>query len=273
VLHELYDDILKPMFQWLGNKDNIKSIVDSLKSVASEIGDIIKGFGNLHDIYKDITSGNADKAWSRFWDSSKSFSQNITDLTGTQKDDIIGKAMATAGRYKLGDASIAEFLALIQQESNFNPAAIGPVTKHGQAFGLGQIMPQNWPKGKDWGNVQDQLDVAASMFLGSLQAHHGDVKEALHDYYGHGEPIPGQPTFDQYYEQWLQKYNDWQKHSGAAIQPSAMHSSVDYGGITVNVASTNASAAEIAHAVRTSLDERDNARRQRNMAQITGVYA
>jgi hypothetical protein len=134
-------------------------------------------------------------------------------------------------------------------------------------------MPKNWPAGKQGGSIDDQLAVAASIFFGNLKGRKGNVKDALHDYYGWGTPGPGEPTFEEYYSQWQQKYNKWRSDplTGGTLQNQAYHS--DMGGVTINITSPNATPEQIKKAVKEGIDAHVKLTASRSFASRQGTYA
>jgi hypothetical protein len=258
---------LQNMNAWF--QQHIPDIANKVSSVLvpvlREVYSILKGIAELMRFLH--SDDKLSQLWGSIYSKDKSFNQNMNDLFGvTDQDDVIGK-VAKAGR-ESGNSAL--LLALAEKESGFYPGATNPRT---HAFGLGQILPKNWPRGKNVGSVDDQIEVMRSIIFGNLQRHHGDIREALHDYYGHGTPGPGEPTFDQYYDDVMQRYNRWKKDPTS--DPSLYHpSSYSTGSpININVAHSNASANDIAAAVQRGLDERDRRTNQRMAVQLGGVYA
>lgn len=248
-----------PMLKAVGG---LMERIFTVKHVEWVVNVVTNGADRLSKLYDWMTS---DNRWSKLWDSDKSFSSNLStfgDAFGleTSKTDIMGKAKREAEKYGLGPASVAEFLALLQQESNFNPNAQNARTG---AFGLGQVMPNNWPLGKNGGSVDDQLAVAASIFFGNLKKRKGDAALALHDYYGWGKAGPGEPTFEQYLEQWQGKYNNWMKDPMITGGPEFQPNAYKVPDVTVNVTRTVASEEDIRRAVKSGVEEA-----QRNQSRL-----
>jgi hypothetical protein len=213
------------------------------------------------------------------WDSNKSVGQNLQDLFhfGGGTDQILGD-LAASGRAS-GNAAL--MLALADQETGgkFNIDARNARTG---AFGLGQIMPGNWPKGKSLDSEADQISVMNSVIFGNLRRRKGNLKDALRDYYmgpntKHSDdwsPAPGEPSFDQYYSQFMDKYQRWQKDP-LTRDPSMYHEESYHsggGGVTVNVAHANATPDEIKRAVMDACDERDRRAMRQKYARAQGVY-
>jgi hypothetical protein len=229
------------------------------------LGDVSGAFDTLPKLkaVKPSTLGG-------IWDSNKSVGQNLQDLFhfGGGMDQILGD-LAASGRTS-GNAAL--MLALAEQESNFNPKAYNSRTR---AFGLGQILPKNWPKGKSVDSEADQISVMNSIIFGNLKERKGNLKDALHDYYGWGHAGPGEPTFDQYYQQFMDKYQRWQKDP-LTRDPSMYHEDAYHpgggGGVTVNVAHANATPDEIGRAVRDACDERDRRAMRQRYARVQGTY-
>lgn len=267
-----------PMLEKLGQ---LAGKIFTTKNIDWVINIVTKGADNLTKTY-DFVTGNTGKgdptsALGGLWDKSKSFNQNMNALVGGvwsgtdggTRDQVIGDLLK-AGR---GSGDYALLLALAGQETGekFNVDAQNGRTG---AFGLGQVMPKNWPKGMNPGSEQDQISVMQSIIMGNLKRRKGNLRDALHDYYGWGQTPPGEPTFDQYYDQFQEKYQRYKKEFGTTYNPSAYSGKgVDIGGITVNVAHTNATADDIASAVVHRVREEAGRRTQDNLAQFSGVYA
>jgi hypothetical protein len=279
---KLTEDLVIKLF---GSMDNLENKLKSFNSwfqanipaIADKISNVlVPAFKKLFDVavsagdalVKDFQFLTSPNKGSLLWDKDKSFNQNLDDFLGSNKDEAVGKAAAISRPY--GPQGMAEFLALIQQESGFNPNAQN--TRTG-AFGLGQVMPKNWPAGKQGGSIDDQLAVAASIFFGDLKKRKGNVKDALHDYYGWGKPGPGEPTFEEYYGQWQQKYNKWRSDplTGGTLQNQAYHS--DMGGVTINITSPNATPEQIKKAVKEGIDAHVKLTASRSFASRQGTYA
>lgn len=219
--------------------------------------------------------------WAGLWDTNKSVAENLRDLLGTNsltRNEIIGDII------KRGKTSghTAMLLALAQQESSFNPGAVESDTG---AFGLGQILPQNWPRGLTMSSPEDQIKAMDQILTQNLARHHGNLREALNDYYGHGKPRPGQPTFDQYYDQFMQKYQRWQTDpsvtgkipgvgwSGSgdpSLRPQAYNSGDTH--VTVHIERVSATADEVRKAVREGVAEADKERARRMITRAQGAY-
>jgi hypothetical protein len=238
------------------------------KNVDWVVNIVTKGADNLGMLFNWLQS---DNKWGLLWDKDKNTNSNMNTMLGLDKDQVIGKVAGVAKKYG-GPEAIAEFLALIQQESGFNSNARNNRTG---AMGLGQVMPFN-SQGKDLSDPDQNLAVAAQMFFGARARHSGSVEEALHDYYGHGKPGPGEPTFDQYYQQYVEKYNKWRgdplaNPNGGNLQNQAMHTTIDVGGIHIN--QPNATPDQIKRAVKDGIDEATKKANQRAMATRQGAYA
>jgi hypothetical protein len=208
------------------------------------------------------------KFWKDLWDKIKA-PFGVPEIQGD---------LAASGRAS-GNAAL--MLALADQETGgkFNIDAHNARTG---AFGLGQIMPGNWPKGKSVDSEADQISVMNSIIFGNLKRRKGNLKDALRDYYmgpntKHSDdwsPAPGEPSFDQYYSQFMEKYQRWQKDP-LARDPSMYHEESyrgGSGGVTVNVAHANATPDEIKRAVMDACDERDRRAMRQKYARAQGAY-
>jgi hypothetical protein len=261
----------------------LRTTWELIKGIASAGKDAYDGLMKIREWTK---SGDpAGAAAKDLIDPNKSITRNLEDLIidpltkflGTNKQEYQNMARAKAAPY--GAAAIAEFLALLDQETGgkWNIDAQNPRTG---AFGLGQVMPRNWPLGKDPSRAQDQIDVAGDIFFKSLMAHGGDARAALNDYYGHGKVPPGEPTFDQYYQQWQSRVGKFYPGAGASsswgpgsgggdpsVQPQAFH-----GDIHVYVQHANATAEEIGQAVKTEMRKEATWQVQRRGVQYGRAY-
>jgi hypothetical protein len=131
--------------------------------------------------------------------------------------------------------------------------------------------------GKNLSDPDTNLAIGIGMFLDALHRHGGDAFQATYDYYGHGTPPPGQPTHDEYYLQWLDRYKRYSKQSSltapeigtATLQPE----SYSPGNVTVNVNKSNASPDDIKRAVRDGIAEAQRKAAARNFAWRQGSYA
>jgi hypothetical protein len=233
------------------------------------------------DFFRQLFTQGAGTAFG--WDPSKSALGNINSIgnmmatgspSGLSHSELIGRAAEAAKKHGADAQGVADFLALIEQESDFNPNAQNARTG---AFGMGQVMPKNWPTGRQGGDPDAQLDVAAGIFFGNLNREHGDARKALNDYYGHGTPGPGEPTFDQYYGQWLGKQKRWagdpltNPTGTATYQPQAFHQTINVGG--VHVTQANASPEQISKAVQEGIDKAARLEATRYYASVQGSYA
>jgi Transglycosylase SLT domain len=302
---ESLEERLKEFNTWFQSPEGFVRIADRISGV------LVPAFGKLWDIGEKIfTKRNVDwvvnlvtktggkveanidffSQWANQgtgaafgWDKSKSVLNNLNDIanmastgspSGLSRSELIGKAAAAAKAHGANSQGIADFLALIEQESNFNPNAQNARTG---AFGMGQVMPKNWPAGRQGGDPDAQLDVAAGIFFGNLNREHGDARKALNDYYGHGTPGPGEPTFDQYFQQWQGKYNKWSKDpltnptGTATYQPQAFHQTINVGG--VHITQPGASQEQIERAVKDGIDKASREEATRYYAAVQGSYA
>ena len=269
-------NVIAPAFRKLAEagekiftKKNVEWVVNIITKGADNLS-LLMGFAQSND------------KWGLLWDKYKDFNSNMNTLTGglvgqgdsLNKDQIIGKVAGVGKRYG-GPEAIAEFLALIDQETagRFNPDARNPRTG---ASGLGQIMAFNNPQGKNLFDPDQNLAIAAQMFFSSRARHGGNVEEALHDYYGHGKPGPGEPTFDQYYKQYTEKYNKWRGDplANPADNPDFHRESYTPGNITVNIqGSTGMDKEQVKRAVSEGIDEANRKAAIRAYAQRQGAYA
>lgn len=90
-------------------------------------------------------------------------------------------------------------------ESGFNPKAVGPMTKWGQAKGLAQIMPKNVEEfsrrvGRklDPFNPQDNILMQRMLWEEDLKATHGDFRAAAVLYHGGANPANQGPATQAY---------------------------------------------------------------------------
>jgi hypothetical protein len=227
-----------------------------LKNIAGTIKDIPSGMDKITGAYNAIVGG--------------------ASLT---KDQIIEHAKKIARDRHASPEEVAGILALIEQESGFNPKAPNSVSG---AVGLMQIMPRDkqgrelYP-GKDLSDPDTNMGVGIAMFLDSLHRHGGNAFEATRDYYGHGAPPPGQPTHDEYYLQWLERYKRYSRQGSlaspapgaAALQPQGYAP----GSVTVHVNKSNASPEDIKRAVRDGITEAQRKQAASNFAWRQGSYA
>lgn len=233
----------------------------------------VKGLENLN-LFIDWLRSN-DKLGAL---SMGSVGKTISGMMGLgDRDDNIGKIMKAAREQGL-DAS--HVLALFDQETGgkFNANAVGPVTRSGkQALGLGQLMPDKIPAGADPFDADTNISLTLSLLKRLLKANGGDWQGTMNDYYGHGSPLPGQPSFQQYWKGYQDKERAWErqnkKQSYGAYEQMGMKGGAAFGDIIVNVAHTNASPEDIANAVVHKVEDRMGRRVQDNLTQFTGVYA
>jgi soluble lytic murein transglycosylase-like protein len=73
------------------------------------------------------------------------------------REQIIVMVEQAAARYGLPPAILRE---QIRQESNFNPRAIGPMTRYGTAKGIGQFIDETWRQYGRAGSVFDPVAAA-----------------------------------------------------------------------------------------------------------------
>jgi hypothetical protein len=99
------------------------------------------------------------------------------------KSDLQSLAAQMAKRAGLDDQHVPIFLGLIEQESNWNPNASGPTTKHGKAKGLGQLIDSTARSlgVKDPFDPVQNLEGSARYFKGLLDQF-GDTGLALAAY-------------------------------------------------------------------------------------------
>jgi hypothetical protein len=227
-----------------------------LKNIAGTIKEIPEGMDKITGAYNAIV-GNGQ-------------------LT---KDQIIEHAKNIARNKGASKEEIAGILALIEQESGFNPNTKPSVTGN---VGLMQISPRDkqgrelYP-GKNLNDPDTNMAIGIGMFLDALHKHGGNAFDATFDYYGHGTPPPGQPTHDEYYLQWLDKYKRYSKQSALAAPESSRASlqpqGYSPGNVTVYVNKSNASPDDIKRAVRDGLDEHRRKTAANNFAWRQGSYA
>lgn len=161
------------------------------------------------------------------------------------------------------------FKGIIRKESSWNPNAVNPTSG---AFGLGQLMPGNMSAfGFTGDSAQGNLEIAAELLKQYLDNAKGNESSALKSYGG----FRSKKTID---EQFPGYYNDIQRYrreydGGATVQPQSYRPSVDVGGITIHVASSNASPEEIANATVRRVREELDKKTQRVIAQHQGAYA
>jgi hypothetical protein len=303
---ESLEERLKEFNTWFQSPEGFVKIADRISGV------LVPAFGKLWDIGEKIfTKRNVDwtvnlvtkmggkvaanidffSQWANQgtgaafgWDPSKSVLKNLNDIanmastgspSGLSRSELIGKAAAAAKAHGANSQGIADFLALIEQESNFNPFAQNARTG---AFGMGQVMPKNWPTGRQGGDPDAQLDVAAGIFFGNLNREHGDARKALNDYYGHGTPGPGEPTFDQYFQQWQGRQKRWSGDpltdptgGNATYQPQSYHPTIHVGGI--HITQTDPNHEMVKKAVAEGIDEANRKEATRYYASVQGSYA
>lgn len=229
------------------------------------------GYQRMKTVIDFVQSGNMAGL---LWDKDKSASSNISTLAGTDRDQVIGNAIAAARARGLDPARV---LALFDQESGFNPSAIGPAVTnpksmyYGQrAEGLGQVMPGNAP-GKNLLDPDVNMAVSLNMLQRKLQKYGGDWQKALNDYYGTGAPMPGQPTFGQYYAQFQEKYQRYQKEFGGDAMYRPQSYVTDMGGVTVNITQPGATPDQVKKAVVEGIAAHERRRAQNSFVARQGV--
>jgi hypothetical protein len=286
------EDRLKRFVDWFEGPDGFVKLSDTLSNViapafikighaAQTMWDVMKK--GLADLKQDSQFLHSDDKWGEIWDRDKTFSQNMNtwgDAAGLNlsKDELIGKAAAAARKHGAAiglsgpdlNKAVSEFQGLIDQETGgkWNPNAQNPRTG---AFGLGQVLPKNWPAGRDGGDPDTQLDVAAGIFFGNLKRRQGDYAEAGRDYYGRGKTPPGEPTTDQYIQQWQNRVPKFE--GGATYQPQSYRSGDGGHTITVYVSHANATGEEIGHAVARAIDRREREHGMNDYATVQGAFA
>lgn len=179
-----------------------------------------------------------------------------------QKRYLQNLAREAARKYGV-DPSV--FMGLIDRESGWNPTA---TNRESGAYGLTQIMPRNFHMyGEDATSTKENLDIGAHLLSDLLKKHRGDIRGALKDYGGF---VTKDPTE---YQDYVLKHAE--KYRGS-LQPTAYREGggqVTYGDINVHVSHPNATAEEIAQAVRQEISKKENKDRQRNLTQLSGTYA
>ena len=162
----------------------------------------------------------------------------------------------------------AVFEGLIQRESSWNPNA---VNKESGAMGFGQIMPGNQHMyGLDASDPNQNLEISAHYLGDLLKKYKGDWNAVLKEYGGFVTQDPSNYIND------IMRNAGRYQQGGATYQPQAYKGgspSVNVGGITVNVTQPNATAKEIAYAVRSEFEDQTGKATQRNIAQFQGAYA
>lgn len=232
----------------------------------------VKGLENLNALLGWLQS---DNKFSNLMPESGSINKTLNNFFGTSKDDNIGRIMKAAQAQGL---DVSHVLALFEQESGFRADAVGPLTRNGkQAFGLGQLMPDKIPAGADPFDPDTNISLTIGIIKQLLAKNRGNWQGVMNDYYGHGQPMKGQPSFDQYWKQYSEKEKIWEQQNRprgfGKYDPSSYQGGVDIGGVTVHVANSNAHPQEIAQAVIRAIDEKMHRRTQDNLTQLTGVYA
>jgi hypothetical protein len=222
-------------------------------AVGGPLGAVMGGaVGGLTGMAKNIT----DPAW-------KQFSGDWTQAANQGQFKLW--AMQAAAKYKLDPF---ELMGLFSTESGtkwgWNPNDRNPTSG---AMGFGQFMPET---AKQYGltNPYDpQSNIfTTAQFLSDLIKQYGSLDAALKHYGGWVTKDPSNYINDIH-----RRANEF-RTGGGRFQPSAMHSSVDYGGVTINIHS-NQDPKQIASEVRSQLEAHEKTKQQRNMAQMTGVYA
>lgn len=236
--HMALDERLTSMVNWI--QDHIPEISDditnylvpALKLVAEAMKMIYEGLKFIVDASKNESVREFVRGFMFLPRAALGMADKLDPMAGRGVGSDLGgiraRVAAAANAQVAGPEAVAQFMALIEQESHFKTDS----NKRTGAIGLGQVLPGNWPAGKDPNSVDDQLSVAASIFFGNLGKHGGNLQDALHDYYGHGKPGPGEPTFDEYYSQYMSKYRNYSDGGGATYQPQALH--INVGGIHIS---------------------------------------
>lgn len=124
-----------------------------------------------------------------------SFANTANTATGSIQDLII----EAANRYNVKPSAL---LAIAEQESHFDPNAIGPPTKYGQAQGLFQFLPST---AENLGiNPRDPVqaaDAAAKTISESLDRYSGDYSKAIADHFAGPDPRQHGPKTEKYTEE------------------------------------------------------------------------
>lgn len=140
----------------------------------------------------------------------------------------------TAGRKWNVDPGLLRTLA--DQESDFDPKATGPQTSSGRAGGLMQIVPATAKKlGVDPYKPEEAVDGAARLLSEALDRH-GNVPDAVSEYYGGADPKLWGPKTRKYRGEVMAKYQ------GAATPTDA--DSILFGDASAKKAPTTASPAD-----------------------------
>ena len=196
----------------------------------------------------------------------------ITDTLGkdASRDDVLNAVLATAKNLGV-DPALAE--AVARQESGFNPRAYN--AKSG-ATGIFQLMPGTAAQlGVDPRNPSQNIYGGIEYLKELLQKYHGNVAQALKEYGGFVNEDPSG-----YINSVMKEANRWRTSQEYAIDdmdssvhPTAYHKNIDVGGITVHIASTNATPEQIKQAVAKAIDDKMGQQAQRNIVQFSGAYS
>lgn len=110
--------------------------------------------------------------------------------------------------------------AVAEQESSFNPNAVGVPTKYGRARGLGQFIPATGARygitDQNWNDPGTQIDAINHHLSDLIQQTGGDVRKALVLYHGGGTDPTGM-TSDRYAGEVL---NRWTRYRGQPATPA-----------------------------------------------------
>lgn len=273
---------LAPLVRSLGELIGSIFTQEHLDAMLKWFDKLTQGLTMTIGLVNQLLHGSKDPtaAAGGLWDKSKGFTSNMNTLvpglfgkteTSTPKSDMTayGASQMTKEAWQKYAFQMAQkygidpqiFANVIQTESSWNPRAKNPESG---ALGFGQFMPGNLNMyGGDARDPFQNLDMSAHYLSDLLKKHHGDWPATLKEYGGFVKKDPSEYINNILPSEGGRGY----KNPDATFQPQSFR--MDVGGITVHVASTNASAQEIAEVVARTL----KAETQRNIAQFQGAFA
>lgn len=187
-------------------------------------------------------------------------------LAHTHLADVRGKIYEAAIARHI-DPLLAMAIASKETGGTFDNALTGSKGE----IGIFQLMPDTIKALgiKDPRNVDQNIAGGLDWFLKKLEAAHGNTFDAIRRYNGAGPAA--QAYANDVWNQYQHEKSMAMPHHGILQQESMR--GVDVGGVTVNVASSNASAQDIADTVVKTIREKAQLEYQRNSAYLAGNYA
>ncbi|HKV77391.1 MAG TPA: lytic transglycosylase domain-containing protein [Candidatus Sulfotelmatobacter sp.] len=273
-MHEIWEEILKPMGQWLQDPRNLKGLIDDLKSVGQEVGEVASDFKALFDIFKSspqdfkeifkygaggavvggVLGGPIGAGVGAAAGAGLGTLSQYMEIVNPRKEELQRFAAMAAKTYGI-DPKLYQGLIEWESAHTWDPT----ITSKAGAYGLSQFMPET---GKRYlvpkASSSEDMDAAIRQLFGG--AHyladilkyqtHGDMDKALDIYSGHAR---------NYAEH---------VHDQARLQPQSFSPQV-----TINLQGSHHSAEEMGNIVVRKIAELQRIQNQRTGVQFANGYA